>query len=353
MSSEGADGHKADAGSGQTQTTVERSAAASRASAIPAQLLVDLVTNPLDPGYAAAARRRGATPARRWYDGPAVAIGCLLIGFVLVVAYAQAHRSAPEATKVKNNLADRVRSAQHDNDQLSGELDSLGGQLATARQHALSGADPVQRTIAAAQLAAGQVAVTGPGLQVTLRDAAQPAASTPVVRPGTVPIAQTQSLSDRDIQSVVNELWAAGAEAISVNDIRLTPTAAIRFAGNAVLVDFQPITSPYQIRAIGDPDVLETQFAASAVASRYQTLISAEGIGFSFATHKKLELPAGTPVTLRYARPAPSPTATPPASARRGGDDAPRDTTGTTPTGAAGATSDNGSGETSATGGTR
>ena len=38
-------------------------------------LLADLVMNPLDPGYAAAAARRATNPGRRWYDGPAVAFG--------------------------------------------------------------------------------------------------------------------------------------------------------------------------------------------------------------------------------------------------------------------------------------
>ena len=55
---------------------------------------------------------------------------------------------------------------------------------------------------------------------------------------------------------MVNALWAAGAEAISINGQRLGPTTAIRFAGEAVLVDFRPVTNPYEISAIGDPDTL-------------------------------------------------------------------------------------------------
>ena len=84
------------------------------------------------------------------------------------------------------------------------------------------------------------------------------------------------------MRSVVNELWRDGAEAIAVNGMRLTPTSAIRFAGDAVLVDFQPIASPYTIEAIGDGRRLATAFAASAVASRYQTLAGVDGIGFAF-----------------------------------------------------------------------
>ena len=103
------------------------------------------------------------------------------------------------------------------------------------------------------------------------------------------------------MRSVVNELWADGAEAIAVNGIRLTPTSAIRFAGDAVLVDFQPIASPYVIDAIGDADLLITGFAASNVASRYQTLASARGIGFTFTVQHQLNLPAGSEPSPRYA----------------------------------------------------
>ena len=51
--------------------------------------LTDLVTNTLDPGYAAAAARRRADPRPTWWDRwnrPAIAIGCLLIGFTVAVA---------------------------------------------------------------------------------------------------------------------------------------------------------------------------------------------------------------------------------------------------------------------------
>src|SRR5206468_7414740 len=65
-----------------------------------ARLLIDLVTNTLDPGYAEAAARRTPDAPPRRYDRAAVAAGCLLVGFLLVVAYIHTHRSAPEAAKV-------------------------------------------------------------------------------------------------------------------------------------------------------------------------------------------------------------------------------------------------------------
>jgi uncharacterized protein YlxW (UPF0749 family) len=276
------------------------------------QLLVDLVTNTLDPSYAATARHRGPNPPRRWFDRPAVAIGCALIGFMLVVAYIHTHRGAPQTAKVHDGLVARVRAAQNQDERLAAEAQRLNNTLSALRDKALSGNGALSRRLDRDQLLAGQTPATGPGLQVTLSEPHTSSAASPPGRAASAPVGATNILTDRDVRSVVNELWADGAEAISVNDVRLTPTSAIRFAGEAVLVDFAPITSPYRIRAIGNADDLATGFASSAVASRYQTLSGADGIGFSFAEHRKLELPASPAVAPRFAhRPAPTPTATP------------------------------------------
>src|SRR5262249_17837351 len=140
-------------------------------------------------------------------------------------------------------------------------------------------------------------------LTVTLTEPSVPAATPTPGRAGTVPIGRTNILTDRDIRSVVNELWHDGAEAVAVNGIRLTATSAIRFAGQAILVDFQPITSPSVASAIGNPDQLVTRFAQSDVASRYQTLTGVDGIGFTFTTNADLSLPAGALGPVQYARP--------------------------------------------------
>jgi uncharacterized protein YlxW (UPF0749 family) len=281
---------------------------------VSARLLVDLVTNTLDPGYAAAAKLRGPAPPRRWFDRPAVAIGCALIGFTLVVAYIHTHRGAPDAAKVHDSVVSRVRTAQHQVEQLTAQAQRLNATLTALRDQGLSGDSSLSRRLDRDQLLAGQTAVVGPGLQVELKEPPASTASGKSGRGGSDPGSATNILNDRDVRSVVNELWAEGAEAISVNDVRLTPTSAIRFAGDAVLVDFAPITSPFTIRAIGNADDLATGFASSAAASRYQTLASADGIGFQFTEHKKLTLPASPATTPRFAHP---PTATPSPAATR------------------------------------
>jgi len=268
---------------------------------VSAQQLLDMVAETLDPGYAAAAARRGPNPKRRWYDAPAVIIGSFLIGLILVVAYIRTNRGAPEAAKVHDSLVTRVRDSQHTADGLAKQVSQLENQLNAVRGSALSSAQ--SRQIAADQLAAGIVAVKGPGLLVTLDEPSKSDQSAGSGRGGTTPIGATNILTDRDVRSVVNELWADGAEAISVNDIRLTPTSAIRFAGEAVLIDFQPISPPYKIRAIGNSDDLATNFAESDVASRYQTLVGVDHIHFSFDSSSTLTLPAASPTGLRFAKP--------------------------------------------------
>lgn len=281
------------------------------------QLLQELLESSLDPGYAAAARRKatagadaGAAGARRPWEQAAVAVGCLLAGFVLVVAYVHTHRGAPAAQHVHDQLVRKVQSGEHGNNALGARVERAQRQLAEAQRRALPASGALAQRLSRAQQAVGTLAVHGPGLTVTLREPPTPSASDAVGRGGSTPLAATNILTDRDIRSVVNELWRDGAEAVAVNGIRLTPTSAIRFAGEAVLVDFEPISSPYTVEAVGDADRLSTRFASSAVASRYQTLVSADGIGFRFADEDDLHLPAGAQVTPRYASAAPSPRAT-------------------------------------------
>ncbi len=269
-------------------------------------LLVDLVSNTLDPGYREAAERRAAGdgPAPRpGRERVALAGACLLLGLLLAVAYVQTHQSEPAAKKIHDRLVAQVRSADKTADGLSAQATDLDNELEQIRRAALPGGE--RSELARAELAAGLVAATGPGVTVTLGLPKTSAAATgsSSARAGTTPITSTALINDRDVRAVVNELWADGAEAISVNDVRLTPTSAIRFAGQAVLVDYQPLLPPYVVRAIGDGTTLITSFADSAVASRYQTLITARGITFTFTETKKLSLPAATGTELRYAKP--------------------------------------------------
>lgn len=95
---------------------------------------------------------------------------------------------------------------------------------------------------------AGLTAIEGPGIIVTLRDFA--AAAMDGISQGNAII------HDVDVLKVVNELWASGAEAISVNGHRVSSRTSFRCVGPVIHVDNIPISSPVVIRAIGDSSTL-------------------------------------------------------------------------------------------------
>ena len=88
-----------------------------------------------------------------------------------------------------------------------------------------------------------------------------------------------QVILDRDLQLVVNSLWVSGAEAISVGGVRIGPNVTIRQAGGGILVDNQPITSPYVILAVGPPHAMQDTFDRSTGLQRLRLLETSYGVG--------------------------------------------------------------------------
>jgi uncharacterized protein YlxW (UPF0749 family) len=151
--------------------------------------------------------------------------------------------------------------------------------------------------------------VRGPGLTVTLGNALPSADDDPVA--GSTPADdQVAQVLDRDLQLLVNALWSAGAEAISVDGQRLGPTTTIRQAGGAILVDLRPVTSPYEVLAIGDPEALQNGFLAAPEATYLAQLSRTYDWVFEFSRADDLELPGAGSAELRSARPlTPAPAA--------------------------------------------
>ena len=105
-------------------------------------------------------------------------------------------------------------------------------------------------------------------------------------------------VSAADLQIVSNGLWAAGAEAISINGQRLTTRSAIRFAGQAILVDFRPLVRPYVVTAIGDAKALQSSFGSSPTGSYLKSLEDNYGIPVAISGSASLTCPAGVPSAL-------------------------------------------------------
>jgi len=267
--------------------------------------LNELFRNPLDPGYADAAARRAREGAptgwRRGGRRVAAAVVAALIGLLFAVAYRQTVADEPRRSQARADLVTQIKQRQEATDELRSRADQLRDDVARERDAALGGnAAAARRDVEAAT---GLRRVSGDGVVVRLADAPDDEDDGP-------PAGQADlgRIFDRDLQLVTNALWAAGAEAIAINDQRLTATSTIRKAGGAILVDFRPVTSPYEIRAIGPRD-LEKLFDDSSAAALMRKVADSEHIGFESHREDDLNLPAATDPQLDYAtRPTPSPT---------------------------------------------
>jgi uncharacterized protein YlxW (UPF0749 family) len=107
---------------------------------------------------------------------------------------------------------------------------------------------------------------------------------------------------DRDLQDIANALWSVGAEAIAINGQRLTTLSAIRKAGSAITVNYDSLSRPYTILAIGDPDTLPARFAETSGGQAWFDLQQQVGIRFAIHPRQSLTLPRATP-SLDYASP--------------------------------------------------
>ncbi len=95
-------------------------------------------------------------------------------------------------------------------------------------------------------LRAGLVTVTGKGIVITMEDA--PAK-------GELDI-EEYIIHDNNVNDILDELKANGAQAISVNGERVVLTTKPVCAGPTIIVNESRYPPPYVIRAIGDPDIL-------------------------------------------------------------------------------------------------
>jgi uncharacterized protein YlxW (UPF0749 family) len=271
-----------------------------------ASLLDDVLAETLDPAYAqAAAHRAGQPPPARGRGRLLVALTMVVAGLLVAVTYDQAAATAQGRAPVREALIEDIQSSSATADELTAELERVRAEVARTSDDLLAASGTGQRALEAqheAERGAAAVPVTGPGLLVTLANAESDAGDDPVGG-GSGDTDPRGKVRDGDLQLVVNALWAAGAEAISINDQRLGPTTAIRFAGEAVLVDFRPVMNPYLIRAIGDPDTLSSRFLASPEVNALAVISETFDLRFEFAQEDELTLPAASTPELRSAGP--------------------------------------------------
>ncbi|MEO7751988.1 MAG: DUF881 domain-containing protein [Terracoccus sp.] len=271
-------------------------------------LLTSMLERPLDGGYQEAADRRSRSglPAATSTRSVIVIVMALLTGFLFALG-AQSVRAKPTAgATLKDELVSRIESLQTRGTTQESQIAALGKEVRGYEDLALTqaGSSGLTDTISRLEVAAGAVPLSGPGVTLTLDDAA---ALDDQANAGARPSSGFDAgrVSSADLQILVNGLWGSGAEAIAINGHRLTTTAAIRFAGQAIIVDFRPLSRPYVVSAIGDPDSIQKGFGPSFAGVYLGQLESDFAIRATLAAEDTVTVPGDSGPRLSVAQALP------------------------------------------------
>lgn len=269
-------------------------------------LLTNVMDHSLDDGYAEAAARKRAEGAgglpRTVRAKLGLAVGLVLAALVVTVGAAQARVAAPVVAKEREELIDRIDRETDAADELEGTVDKLRDDVSGRQQEALKqsgGSDQADLV----GILSGAVEVHGPGVKLVVDDAKEATTGGDGDPRETSGFSDTGRVRDRDMQRVVNGLWASGAEAVSINGQRLTALSAIRAAGEAILVDNKPLVPPYTVLAVGDGKNLSTRFQNSADGLYLNALQENYGIRTAISVADDVRLPAAPSVIVRTAQP--------------------------------------------------
>jgi uncharacterized protein YlxW (UPF0749 family) len=210
---------------------------------------------------------------------------CLVVGILLSVQF---RTSANYGTSIRG---DRVEDIALKNNTLTQEKDALSKEVVSLREKLTNvGSDSkltadLQEELRKSNMAAGLTPVSGPGIIVTLNDSPRN------IQPGDDPNALL--VHDEDILKIVNEMRASGAEAICVNNERITAMSEIRCAGTTILVNLNKIAPPFVIKATGNPQLLES--GLSIRGGELENL-KTFGLQTQLARNVKIDIPAYTGV---------------------------------------------------------
>ncbi|GAB3789116.1 DUF881 domain-containing protein [Nocardioides ungokensis] len=264
---------------------------------LPARVTMPLLTlitqQSLDEDYLHVAERRAAGAPRPSRARPhrMAAVVVAVFGILVTTAAVQTSRNAGVTDAGRATLISQI-------DTRRATVDKLQQEMVTLREHNVGLESQLSDVTSAEEAAATRVRnletttgfgpVTGEGVRIVVSDAPNGDA--------------TQAVRDEDLAKLVDGLWVAGAEAISINGQRLTVLSAIRNVNVAIHVNSRPLTPPYTVSAIGDNRTLQANLLSSTLGSEFFSLAQQLGFVYSMQNEDSLTLPAARFPRLREAQ---------------------------------------------------
>ncbi|PWD49693.1 DUF881 domain-containing protein [Serinibacter arcticus] len=260
-------------------------------------LLREVTESPLDPSYAEAARRQRTGhhhAAARGTQRILTLVLAVALGIGLVTAIVSLREPTGVRDRARELLVGQVEERSALQEQLTTDNAALTAEIAQLSTLALGTTDPaLVAQLEVLGIVSGVTPVEGDAYVLTFSDSQQ-AAQDPAAYP-------EERVTAVDLQIVVNALWAGGAEAITVNGTRVSGSGAIRGAGSAILVDLVPVTSPYEVIAIGDVGDVRRSVASSSAAAHMSVLRDRYRIGITSGTRDDVRMPGVRTTQPRFA----------------------------------------------------
>jgi uncharacterized protein YlxW (UPF0749 family) len=233
---------------------------------------------------------------------PVVLAGIVAItGFLVVTTGFATNAASQKEEPRKTALINQILTQRRDVDDLDAAVAALRAQVDSAQ------ADVSRKDAAAQQSqqertdlseAAGTTAMQGPATIVRVADAPRDEKT----RSASAAPFGTDRVQDHDLQLIVNALFASGAEAVAVNDNRVSSITPIRAAGGTIVVNYRPVSSPYRVVAIGAD---KKAFERTTIAQNFSQWKDKFKLGYSVSASKKQTVPAYSGrVTIDDAQPA-------------------------------------------------
>jgi uncharacterized protein YlxW (UPF0749 family) len=233
-----------------------------------------------------------AGPVRITEDTRRVRVLTIVVVTVLLAAAVTAQLKAslvPSSNRVARDqqLVNSARTLESDNVDLRAQLRSIQDQIKRDNERlAQTSESAMQAQLAARDQKerAGMTKVSGPGISIELGNGNDPHIPGDNRRDWLVKYL--------DIQDVVNQLWSANAEAVSVNGQRVVTTSSFYVAGADVLLNGVHLTAPYRIEAIGDGGRLNDALSNSNNLAELKSRSDLYQLKLKWQTERNLTLPA-------------------------------------------------------------
>lgn len=216
---------------------------------------------------------------------PYTVIGIALFFLSMMLAAQMKSMSDTEeliAGKRETQLADELVTLQRKYDDLKSKYDDSAKIVEEYQNNSSTNNTLIasmKDQIQALSAMSGVTDLKGEGIVITLNDGTK--TSDASVRSDTL-------VHDSDLLTVVNELKAAGAEAISINGQRIIATSAIRCVGPVIQVNYQKVAAPFEIKAIGNAQYLES---AMTIKNGVVDLLKEYGVSVTVSRQNNVEIP--------------------------------------------------------------